>query len=243
MLRETGYEGVVVCRGLVDDDQLTEKGCLIVRIDNTVLLAEKARVQVKTPYLSGEVEALCIPEAICDLVVGNVPGARNPEDPDMTAMVGAVTTRAQERQEVRHKPLTVPDTPKHTRVDREDLIRLKQDDEVIKRMGETAMSENRAGRTSFSEKRDGIVHRVYSDSTRGGANVRQVVLPESLRKYVMLVAHDTITGGHLAIKKTREKIMSNFYWPGMYVDVAKYSFIHLDKQSQTESVTLSCIGL
>ncbi|KAK3800341.1 hypothetical protein RRG08_052727 [Elysia crispata] len=72
-------------------------------IDNTVLLADKARIQVKTPYLSGEVEALCIPEVICD-VVGNVPGARNPDDPDMTAMVGAVTTRSQARQEVKHKP-------------------------------------------------------------------------------------------------------------------------------------------
>ena len=93
---------------------------MIVRIDNTVLLAEKARIQVKTPYLSGEVEALSIPEVICELVVGNVPGARNPDDPDdpdITGMVGTVTTRVQARQEVRHKPLTVPDTPKHTGVD------------------------------------------------------------------------------------------------------------------------------
>ena len=79
--------------GLVDDDQLTGKSCLFVRIDNTVLLAEKARIQVKTPYPSGEVEALCIPEAICD-VVGNVSDARNPDDPGKTAMVGDVTTRA-----------------------------------------------------------------------------------------------------------------------------------------------------
>ena len=222
VLRDTDCEGVVVRRGLVDDDQLTGKYCLIVRIDNTVLLAEKARIQVKTPYLSGEVEALCISEVICDLVVGNVLGARKPDDPDMTAMVGAVTTRAQARQEVRHRPLTVPDTPKHTGVDRRELIRLQQDDEAIKRMGETAMSENRAGRTSFFEKRDGIVYRVYNDATRVGANVRQVVLPESLRKYVMSIAHDTITGGHLGIKKTRDKIMSDFYWPGIYKDVARY---------------------
>ncbi|KAK3791391.1 hypothetical protein RRG08_012573 [Elysia crispata] len=130
VLRDTGCESVVVRRGLVGDDQLTGKCCLIVRIDNTVLLAEKARIQVKTPYLSGEVEALCIPEVICGLVVGNVPGARNPDDPDMTAMVGAVTTRAQARQEVRHRPLTVSDTPKHTGVDRRELIRLQQDDEA-----------------------------------------------------------------------------------------------------------------
>ena len=38
----------------------------------------------------------------------------------------------------------------------------------------------------------------------------------------MSVAHDTITGCHLGIKKTREKIMSNFYWPGMYEGVARY---------------------
>ena len=76
VLRDTGFEGVVVRRGLVDD-------------------AEKARIQLKTPYLSGEVEALCISEVIYNLVVGNVPGARNPDDPDLTAMVGAVTTRAQ----------------------------------------------------------------------------------------------------------------------------------------------------
>ena len=146
VLRNTGCEGVVVRRGLVDDDKLTGKFCLIVSIDNAVLLAEKARIQVKTPYLSGEVEALCIPEVICDLVVGNVPGARNPDDPDMPAMVGAVTTRAQARQKVRHKPLTVPDTPKHTGVDRRELLRLQQDDEAIKRMGETSMSENREKR-------------------------------------------------------------------------------------------------
>ncbi|KAK3791639.1 hypothetical protein RRG08_058021 [Elysia crispata] len=222
VLRDTGCEGVVVRRGLVDDDQLTGKCCLIVRIDNTVLLAEKARIQVKTPYLSGEVEALCIPEVICDLVVGNVPGARNPDDTDTTAVVGAVTTRAQARQEVRHRPLTVPDTPKHTGVDQRELIRLQQDVEAIKRMGETVMSENRAGRTSFFEEKEGIVYRVYNDATRGGANVRQVVLPEGLRKYVMSSAHDTTTGGHSGIKKTREKIMSNFYWPGIYKDVARY---------------------
>ena len=145
LLRDTGCEGVVVCRGLVDDDQLTGKCCLIIRIDNTVLLAEKARIQVKTPYLWGEVEALCIPEAICDLVVKNVAGAWNPDGSDMTAMVGAVT-RAQARQEVRHKPLTVPDTRKHSGVDWGELIRLQQNDEAIKRMGETAISENRVGR-------------------------------------------------------------------------------------------------
>ena len=65
----------MVSRGLVEGSQLTEKCRLIVQIDNTVLLEEKTRIKVKTPYLSGDLEASCIAEAICDLVVGNVIGA------------------------------------------------------------------------------------------------------------------------------------------------------------------------
>ena len=38
---------------------------------------------------------------------------------------------------------------------------------------------------------------------------------------MLSVAHDTITGGHLGRKRTKEKIMSNFYWPGMYEDAAR----------------------
>ena len=83
---------------------------MLVRIDNTQLLAEKAKIQVKTPYLSGDVEALCIPEAICYLVVGNVPGARNSNDPDMSVMVGYLTAREQARQEFQtmHTLIGVP---------------------------------------------------------------------------------------------------------------------------------------
>ena len=67
ILRDTSCDCVVVSRRLVKDSLLMRKCCLIVRIDNTVFLADKARIHVKTPYLSGDVEALCIPEAICAL--------------------------------------------------------------------------------------------------------------------------------------------------------------------------------
>ena len=76
------------------------------------------------------------PAAICDLVVGNLLGARNPDDPDMSVMVGAVKTRSKARQEVVRKPLRVPDAGKHTGVDRAELIRLQQQDYTITKMGE-----------------------------------------------------------------------------------------------------------
>ena len=52
-------------------------------------------------------------------------------------------------------------------------------------MGEAMTWTVRAGKTSSFEKKNGIVYRVFHDMARGGATTRQVVLPESLRKYVL----------------------------------------------------------
>ncbi|GFN89056.1 gypsy retrotransposon integrase 1-like protein [Plakobranchus ocellatus] len=87
-MRYTGCEGVVVLKGLVEEGQLTGESCLLIRIDNTALLAEKVVINLRTPYLCGEVKALCIPDAICDVIVGNVEGPRGPEDPYMSVMMG-----------------------------------------------------------------------------------------------------------------------------------------------------------
>ena len=36
------------------------------------------------------------------------------------------------------------------------------------------------------------------------------------------VAHDSIFGRHLGIKKTQNHIQTNFYWPGMQGDVTSF---------------------
>ena len=40
----------------------------------------------------------------------------------------------------------------------------------------------------------------------------------------MEVAHDSIFGGHLGIKKSKNRIQTNFYWPGMQDDVTTVNF-------------------
>ncbi|GFO40783.1 Zinc finger protein [Plakobranchus ocellatus] len=82
-MKDTGGEGFVLRKGVVEKGQLTRESCLLIRIKNTALLAEKAEVNLRTPYLCGEVKALCIPDASYDVIVGRV---RGPEDPDMSVM-------------------------------------------------------------------------------------------------------------------------------------------------------------
>ena len=220
VLRDTGCEGVIVRRKLVSDGELTGKKCFIVRIDNTMLLAEEAVIKVMTPYLKGEVTALCIPDAICDLVVGNVDGARNPDDPE-DWMVGAATTRAQAGREEEKKVLKVPKVERHGGVDRKELIRLQEEDQAIMKLADATEPKKRGNKSARFEKRQGVIYRIYEDGSQGTC-VRQVVLPQRLRNYVMSIAHDSIMGGHQGIRKTRDKVISNFYWPGVEGDVARF---------------------
>ncbi|GFO45341.1 gypsy retrotransposon integrase-like protein 1 [Plakobranchus ocellatus] len=221
VMRDTGCEGVVVRKQLVDASQLTGECCLLLRIDNTALLAEKAVISLRTPFLSGEVKALYIPDVICDVMVGNVEGARSPEDPDMSVMVGAATTRAQAKREAVTKPLRVPDIERHVGVDRERLIKLQQEDPRILALVDAGRTSRRGEKIVSFEKARGIVYRRYQDLGRN-VDVKQVVLPKPLREYVMSVAHDSITGAHLGIRRTKDKVLSNFYWPGVDGDVTRY---------------------
>ncbi|GFS01795.1 Gypsy retrotransposon integrase-like protein 1 [Elysia marginata] len=221
VMRDTGCEGVVVRRQLVDAGQLTGECCLLLRIDNTALLAEKAVINLRTPFLSGEVKVLCIPDAICDVIVRNVDGARSPENPDMSVMVGAATTRAQAKRDAVKKPLRVPDMERHGRVDREQLIKLQQEDPRIQELVDAGRTSRGGGKDVSFEKARGIVYRRYEDPGRN-VSIKQVVLPKSLREYVMSVAHDSLTEDLLGIRRTKDKVLSNQYWPGVDGDVTSY---------------------
>ena len=38
----------------------------------------------------------------------------------------------------------------------------------------------------------------------------------------MGVAHDSLFGGHLGVKKTEDRIQTNFFWPGLHEDVTSF---------------------
>ena len=48
-------------------------------IDGTVKHFPTAIVGLDTPYLSGRVQALCMDDLVHDVIIGNVPGAKDPQ--------------------------------------------------------------------------------------------------------------------------------------------------------------------
>ena len=55
-----------------------------------------------------------------------------------------------------------------------------------------------------------------------GERVSQVVLPKCLREKMLSSAHCGLLAGHQGSKKTLDRVLSNFYWPGVRADVGRY---------------------
>ena len=79
--RDTGCNGIIV-KELVSEDQYTGDFNCMVLIDSTERKVAIVKITMDTPYLSRQVEAQCLPDAIYDLIIGDLLGARAADDPD-----------------------------------------------------------------------------------------------------------------------------------------------------------------
>ena len=75
-LRDTGCSGVIVKKKFVKNSEFTGKDGVMLLMDKTLRKAPFARIKVDTPFYTGEVDALCLDDAVFDLIIGNIPGAK-----------------------------------------------------------------------------------------------------------------------------------------------------------------------
>ena len=55
-----------------------------------------------------------------------------------------------------------------------------------------------------------------------GRQFEQIVVLMKCRSAVLCLAHDIPLSGHLGIEKTKDRILKNYYWPGIFKDVTNY---------------------
>ena len=129
VLRDSGFNGVIVKRKLADEANFIGKVGYIMTVNRTLIRAPIARIEVNTPFYTVTVEAMCIKDPLFDLIIGNVPGARKPNDPNPEwGVVAAAVTRAQARERRNPKPLKVKEMTSKMAVDKEELVRLQEED-------------------------------------------------------------------------------------------------------------------
>ncbi|XP_042899321.2 uncharacterized protein [Parasteatoda tepidariorum] len=53
-------------------------------------------------------------------------------------------------------------------------------------------------------------------------SVMQLVLPKCRQNKVLKLAHESVFGGHMGVRKTKERIKYSFYWPNMRKDITEF---------------------
>ena len=74
----------------------------------------------------------------------------------------------------------------------------------------------------FFRKNDLIYRQFSSPNVEFGKIFIQLVVPQQYRKMVMKLAHESILSGHLAVKRTIQKVLSEFFWPGIASDIKRF---------------------
>ena len=89
ILRDTGCSGVIVKRHLLKGKQLTVKIGYVMTVAPTFFKAPLANVEVSTSYFNGILETLYLKDPLYQLIIGNISGARAPDNPNETWCVKA----------------------------------------------------------------------------------------------------------------------------------------------------------
>ncbi|KAL8606678.1 hypothetical protein ACOMHN_055353 [Nucella lapillus] len=224
VLRDTGCSCGVVRASLVKEEDLTGQVQTCTLIDGTKREFPVAELVVQTPYFSGKLSALVMESPIYDLIVGNVPGARDPGDPLLlTAETAAVQTRSH-RAEKGVKPLLVSARKAGIEASPEEVRKAQEGDPSLEKLWKLARGEKRqevrGGKADFQVK-NGLLHRMFT-KTKTGKVTSQLVVPACFRETVMSVGHESLMAGHLGISKTADRVLSSFHWPGAMADLKRY---------------------
>ena len=111
----------------------------------------------------------------------------------------------------------------------DELIQAQRDDASLAPCFELA--KNKKG--NFIIEHDVLYH---YDKVEG-QTVCQLCVPESKRNAVLKLAHDSVFGGHLAERKTSERIRLSFYWPKLRQSVKHYVTTCTDCQLRSRPKT------
>ena len=168
-------------------------------------------------------EALCLKNPLYQLIIGNISGARAPDNSDQTWCVeAAAVTRSQARKSTESKPLKVAEATNQMAVMKDKLIQLQLEDPSLSKYMTKKAPLVKNGKEISHVMRKGILYCITKKVDVEKKELKQVLVTKDLRKKVMEVAHDTMLGGYMGVKKTKDRILTNFYWPGIHQDVVSF---------------------
>ncbi|KAK2920619.1 hypothetical protein Q8A73_000104 [Channa argus] len=106
-------------------------------------------------------------------------------------------------------------------VDRDQLIRAQQSDPTLSHCVSQIKNVTCEEFVSYLLDDGFLMRRWFPSSGSTHDSVCQIVVPQPFRLQVLSLAHDHNMSGHLGIKKTYNRVLRYFFWPGLKSDVVK----------------------
>ena len=112
-------------------------------------------------------------------------------------------------------------------ISRQNLIEEQSNDKELLDLFKIALTPVEAEKVSVGYLiKDNILMRKWSptecNNSEKGETVYQIVVPTVHRREVLELAHDLPMSGHLGVRKTHNRVLQHFFWPGLKRDVAKW---------------------
>ena len=222
VLRDTGCSGVIVSKDLVPESAYTGRSQTMVMVDYSSRVVPEVKVSIDTPYYKGEVLALCVEKPLVGLIIGNIPGARERNNPDKNWVPAvAVENGAQARREGVTNKLKIPSSIDRT-ITPAQVSKAQKDDVSLTTTRNRCEANETIGKATFFKRNDLLYRKFSSPNVEQGKIFEQLIVPEQYRELVMQLAHESILTGHLSVTSSVHKVLSEYYWPGIYRDVKRF---------------------
>ena len=188
----------------------------MVMVDYYSRVVPEVKVSIDTPYYKGEVLALCVEKPLVGLIIGNIPGARERNNPDINWVPAlAVQTRAQAKREGVTSKLKTPSIIDRTITPEQERNAQKEDVSLTTTRSRCEANET-IGKAIFFKKNNLLYRKFSSPNVEQGKIFEQLIVPEQYRELVIQLAHESILTGHLSVTSRVHKVLSEYYWPGIY---------------------------
>ena len=133
----------------------------------------------------------------------------------------AVQTRAQAKREGVTSKLKTPSIIDRT-INPAQVSKAQKDDVSLTTTRSRCEANETIGKATFLKKNDLLYRKFSSPNVEHGRTFTQLIVPQQYRTLVMKLAHESVMAGHLAIKRTMQKVLSEFYWPGINSDIKRF---------------------
>ena len=222
VLRDTGCSGVIVSKDLVPESAYTGRSQTMVMVDYSSRVVPEVKVSIDTPYYKGEVLALCVEKPLVGLIIGNIPGARERNNPDIDWVPAvAVENGTQARREGVTNKLKTPSII-DININPEQVSKAQKEDVSLTTTRSRCEANETIGKAIFLKKNDLLYRKFSSPNVEQGKIFEQLIVPEQYRELVMQLAHESMLTGHLSVTSSVHKVLSEYYWPGIYRDVKRF---------------------